>query len=153
LAVNPVTSRLWVRYGEADGMGIVYYANYLTYFEVGRTDFFCAQGMHYASLEEQGILAPCVEVSCRYHRPARYGQELTLSTALTAMPGVRLVFSYHLTRPADGALLATGQTVHACVDRSGRPLILKRRHPQVWSLLQQALSEVTHEQPGPSGGD
>lgn len=150
--MNPVSSRLMVRYGETDGMGIVYYANYLTYFEVGRTDFFRSQGLDYATLEEQGILAPCVEASCRYRRPARYSQELALSTALTAMPGVRLVFSYQLTRPADGALLATGQTVHACVDRSGRPLVLKRKHPRVWSLLQQALSEVTHEQPAPSGG-
>ncbi|HAI22121.1 MAG TPA: hypothetical protein DCM14_09560 [Clostridiales bacterium UBA8153] len=150
--MNPVHSRLQVRYGETDRMGIVYYANYLTYFEVGRTDFFRSHGLHYAALEDQGLLAPCVEVSCRYLRPARYGQELALATALTAMSGARLVFSYSLTLPGDNSLLATGQTVHAWVDRSGRPLAVKKHYPEVWSRLQELVSEVKHEESAPGGG-
>ncbi|MEW6522846.1 MAG: thioesterase family protein [Bacillota bacterium] len=150
--MNPVTTRLRVRYGETDAMGVVYYANYLTYFEVGRTDFFKAMGLDYAHLEDQGILAPCVEASCRYRSPARYAQELLLTTTLTAMPGVRLVFDYRLDHAASGAVLATGRTVHACVDRAGRPLALKKKHPQAWTLLQQALHEVKHGDCPPGGG-
>ncbi len=124
-----------MRYGETDAMGVVYYANYFTYFEVGRTDFFHALGAAYAAVEARGFLAPCVEATCRYLAPARYDQELLLTTRLVGLPGVRLVFAYTLASADGGQVLARGRTVHACVNRAGRPLSLRKHWPELWARL------------------
>ena len=105
-------------------MGVVYYANYLVWFEVGRTEWLRVSGRTYRDLEEQGLGLPVIEAHCEYKLGARYDDELVVATRGRRVSPVRLAFDYEVTRVADGALVATGYTVHASVDRTGRPVRL-----------------------------
>jgi acyl-CoA thioester hydrolase len=107
-------------YGDTDQMGVVYYANYLRWFEKGRTEFLRQIGLPYSSVEERGLHFPVIQVSCRYHRPARFDDEITIETILTALGRATLTFSYRLHRKEDELLIATGWTKHACVDVGGQ---------------------------------
>jgi acyl-CoA thioester hydrolase len=81
-----------VTYAETDQMGFVYYANYLVYFEIGRTEYIRSSGMSYKQLEDLGYMLPVLEASCKYHKPAKYDDILTIRTKVTDFKGIRLVF-------------------------------------------------------------
>ena len=114
-------STVRVRYAETDAMGVVYYANYLVWFEVGRCDFLRSQGCSYRDLEAEGLHLPVIEAHCEYHRPTRYDDELAIRTVGRLLSPVRVEFDYEVTRVADGVRAATGRTVHASVNTGGRP--------------------------------
>jgi acyl-CoA thioester hydrolase len=120
-------SRVRVRYADTDQMGVVYHANYFVWFEVGRTDLLRAAGWTYREMEAEGLSLPVIEAHCDYKQPARYDDELDVRTTGELMSPVRVAFSYEVVRPADGELLATGRTVHATLDRTGRPSRLPDR--------------------------
>jgi acyl-CoA thioester hydrolase len=109
-----------VIYGDTDQMGVVYYANYLRWFEKGRSEFLRQIGLPYPAVERQGFNFPVVEVSCRYLQSARYDDEVHIETVLTELGRASLSFQYRISRDADDCLLATGSTKHACLDRNGR---------------------------------
>ena len=109
-----------VRYAETDQMGVVYYANYFVWFEVGRTDLLRQSGWSYREMERDGFSLPVIEAHCDYRQPARYDDELEVRTTGTLLSPVRVRFDYEVVRTADGAVLAGGHTVHASLDR-GRP--------------------------------
>jgi acyl-CoA thioester hydrolase len=109
-----------VIYGDTDQMGVAYYANYLRWFEMARTEFLRQIGIPYSSVEAAGLFFPVTEVSCRYHKPARFDDEIIVETALTALGRATLDFSYKITRKNDSQLLAEGWTRHACVDGRGK---------------------------------
>jgi acyl-CoA thioester hydrolase len=115
------TSVVRVRYAETDKMGVVYYANYLIWFEVGRTDWLRDTGWTYRAMEEDGLQLPVIEAHCEYRLGARYDDELEIRTRARKLSPVRLQFDYDILRRADGVVLATGHTVHATIDRQGRP--------------------------------
>ena len=108
-------------------MGVVYYANYLIWFEVGRTDWLRETGSTYRSMEEDGIQLPVIEAHCEYHQGARYDDEVEIRTTGRKLSLVRVQFDYEVVRRVDDAVLATGHTVHATVDRSGRPVRMPDR--------------------------
>jgi acyl-CoA thioester hydrolase len=108
-------------------MGVVYYSNYLVWFEVGRTDLLRDSGMTYRELEAEGVSLPVIEAHCEYHRAARYDDELQVLTTGALLSPVRVEFSYRVLRSADGVALASGRTVHAVLDRAGRPCRLPPR--------------------------
>jgi len=110
---TPVT----VRYAETDMMGVVYHANYLPWFEIGRTVLLKEIGIAYRDLETAGFRLPVLEVSARYLRPAHYDDVLEVITVLRERPLVRIRLEYEVRRGDE--LLATGATVHAFVDRQG----------------------------------
>src|ERR1700755_1472464 len=111
-------SRVRVRYAETDQMGVVYHANYLVWFEVGRVDFIRSLGMDYRTMErEDGIGIAVVDVSARYKAPARYDDELVIETRLLAARGAVIKFGYKVLRVDDGALLCEGETVHGVVGK------------------------------------
>jgi acyl-CoA thioester hydrolase len=120
-------SRLRVRYAETDQMGIVYYANYLVWFEVGRTDLLRESGWSYREMEADGFSLPVVEATCEYRQPARYDDEVDVRTTGAFMSPVRVRFEYQVVRSSDEATLAEGHTVHASLDRDGRPRRLPER--------------------------
>jgi acyl-CoA thioester hydrolase len=120
-------SRVRVRYAETDQMGIVYYANYLVWFEVGRTDWLREMGWSYRDMEADGISLPVIEARCTYHESARYDEELEVRTTSTLESPIRIQFLYEVVRAADGATLASGMTMHAALDRTGRPRRLPDR--------------------------
>ena len=109
-----------VIYGDTDQMGVAYYANYLRWFEMGRTELLREIGLPYSSIEEKGFFFPVIEASCRYLKPARFDDEIAIETTLAALSRVTLEFSYRISRKSDGQLLAEGTTRHACVDREGK---------------------------------
>ena len=108
-----------VIYGDTDQMGVVYYANYLAFFERGRCEYMRERGFDYAAFEKSGFGFPVVDVACRYVRPARVDDLITLETAITGASRVTLEFTYRVVRGDD--VLATGHTKHACVNSAGRP--------------------------------
>jgi len=116
-----------VRYAETDKMGVVYYANFLVWFEVGRTDLLRHAGWSYREMEVEGFSLPVIEAHCEYKEPARYDDELEVRTGGDLLSPIRVQFTYEIVRPADEALLATGHTVHASLDPSGRPRRLPDR--------------------------
>lgn len=117
----PHELRLRVRYGETDQMGVVHHANYLAYFEEGRTRMMADLGCSYAELERQGVGLPVRRVELRYRNPAHYEEELVVRTRVSAMRAASVTFEYELVRPADGTLVATGLTELACVDLVASP--------------------------------
>jgi acyl-CoA thioester hydrolase len=127
VSIGPSISPLRVRYADTDQMGVVYYANYFVWFEVGRTNLLRDSGWSYREMEAAGVALPVIETACQYRLPARYDDEIQIRTTGSLLSPVRLAFTYDVRRPADDALLATGRTVHAAVDRSGRPCRLPER--------------------------
>jgi acyl-CoA thioester hydrolase len=120
-------SRVRVRYAETDQMGVVYYANYFVWFEVGRTDLLRDAGWSYREMETDGYALPVIEAHCAFQQSARYDDELEVRTTGAMLSPVRVQFTYEIVRPADEATLATGTTVHATLDRAGRPCRLPDR--------------------------
>jgi acyl-CoA thioester hydrolase len=116
-------ARARVRYAETDQMGVVYHANYLVWFEVGRVEFIRQLGMDYKSMEQdENALIAVVEVTARYKAPARYDDELVIRTTLAGVRGSIVRFRYAILRAADELLLCEGETVHVVVGRD-----MKRR--------------------------
>jgi acyl-CoA thioester hydrolase len=119
LNITNVTSYR-VIYGDTDQMGVVYYANYLRWFETGRSEWLRQIGLPYSMIEQQGFHFPVAEVSCRYAHPAQYDNIVRIETELVKLGRASLSFHYQISREADHCILATGSTKHACVDHSGR---------------------------------
>jgi len=109
-----------VIYGDTDQMGVVYYANYLRWFERGRSEFLRQIGLPYANIEAAGYHFPVAEVTCRYAQSARYDDVIKIATTLVELGRVYLLFEYLISRQTDHLVLATGSTKHACVDRDGQ---------------------------------
>lgn len=107
-----------VRYQETDAMGILHHANYLTYFEIGRTELMRAAGACYRDLEADGLLMVVVKLNVRYRLPAKYDDVLRLSTRAERITVSRIEHSYRLFRGTE--LLAEAESTMACVDRDGR---------------------------------
>jgi acyl-CoA thioester hydrolase len=123
-------TRVRVRYAETDQMGVVYHANYLIWFEVGRVEFIRQLGLDYKSMErEEGCGIAVVDVSVRYKAPARYDDELVVQTRLIAARGALIRFGYRILRAEDGVLLCEGETVHVVVG----PDMKKRSLPQKYA--------------------
>jgi acyl-CoA thioester hydrolase len=121
-----------VRYAETDQMGVVYYANYFIWFEVGRTDLLRSAGWSYRGMEEEGFSLPVIEAQCGYHQSAKYDDELEIRTRGTLISPVRVRFNYEVVRRSDTAILAAGHTVHAALDRAGRPCRLPARAREIF---------------------
>jgi len=110
-------------------MGVVYHANYLVWFEVGRTDFCRQRGFAYRDMEEDdGLCIIVAEARCRYHAPARYDDEIEVFTRLASLRRRVITFDYEVRRALDGELLAEGETVHVITDMSGRPRALPDKY-------------------------
>jgi acyl-CoA thioester hydrolase len=106
-----------VRYAETDQMGVVYHANYLVWFEIGRVEFIRQTGLDYAAMEREGAMIAVVEATARYKAPARYDDELLIRTTLVGFRGPVVRFRYAVVRAMDGVLLCEGETTHIVVGR------------------------------------
>ncbi|MEM8550451.1 MAG: thioesterase family protein [Verrucomicrobiota bacterium] len=111
---------LRVRYAETDKMGLVYHANYLTWFELARIVMLDELGYPYKQLEADGYFIPVLEVSARYLKPAHFDDTITVMATMPEKPFVRFGFSYEVKRGDE--LLATGTTKHAFMSPAGEPL-------------------------------
>jgi acyl-CoA thioester hydrolase len=129
----PVVTELRVRYAETDQMGVVYYANYLVWFEVGRVEFLRSLGFDYKQMEiEDGCLLPVVEANCRFKAPARYDDVILIEAWPVVLRGSLLKFAYRVIRAATPreaqTVLAEGDTVHIVCDASMQKCLLPERY-------------------------
>ena len=128
----PVTTEVRVRYAETDQMGIVYYANYLVWFELGRVELLRSLGLAYSRLEkDHGCILPVIEARCRYRAPARYDDEIVIETRPAMLRGSVLKFAYRILRKGhegeENTLLAEGETTHVvCDDQLNRKPLPER---------------------------
>lgn len=126
---NWASTTFRVRYVETDQMGVVYYANYLVWFEIGRVEFCRQHGFAYRDMElEDGLFIAVVEANCRYKASAHYDDEIEIRTCLRAMRRRVLVFGYEVYRRSDHLLLADGETTHVVIDRQGRASALPQKY-------------------------
>jgi acyl-CoA thioester hydrolase len=133
-------ARVRVRYAETDQMGVVYHANYLVWFEVGRVEFIRQLGMDYKSMEqEHDALIAVVEASARYKAPARYDDELLVRTTLAGVRGPIVRFRYKVIRAADELLLCEGETTHVVV---GRDMKKREMPPEYAELFGSVLHRI-----------
>ena len=135
-------TRLRVRYAETDQMGVVYHANYLVWFEVGRVELMRQCGLHYKRMEiEEGCGMAVVEARARYKSPARYDEELIVETSVSSVRGPLVRFAYRIVRADDGLLLCEGETLHLVVGRD-----MKRRPmPSKYARILSAVASDLHE--------
>jgi acyl-CoA thioester hydrolase len=127
-------TRIRVRYAETDQMGVVYYANFFIWFEIGRVELLRQLGFQYKEMEiDDDCHIPVVEANCRYKSPARYDDELLLETAVLALRRTVIKFGYRLFRLENQALtlLAEGETTHVTVNRSMRKVRLPQKYVAV----------------------
>jgi acyl-CoA thioester hydrolase len=122
-----VATPLRVRYAETDAMGVVYYGNYLAYFEDGRVAYLQRKGIPYSDMEAAGVFMPVAEAYCKYRTPARFEDELTVETSIVAAGRAKVRFDYVVRRGDE--VLAEGYTVHAARGRDGGPV----RIPAAWA--------------------
>lgn len=137
-----------VRYGETDQMGFVYYGNYALYYEVARADAMRHMNMSYRQMEAKGVIMPIVNMTCKYIRPARYDDLLTIKTTIREMPVSRMHFHYEVFNEA-GVLLNQGETTLAFIKKeSGRPCPAPE-----WFIekLQPLMGRKLEDAKGPTG--
>jgi acyl-CoA thioester hydrolase len=111
-----------VRYAETDRMGLLHHANYFVYFELARTEMLRSRGVTYRDVEDSGHLLVVIDIGCKFKKPARYDDLLTIRTTVARKTHVKIVHEYQVLR--DGELLAEGHSTLACVDREGKPQAL-----------------------------
>jgi acyl-CoA thioester hydrolase len=121
-----------VRYAETDQMGVVYHANFLIWFEVGRVELMRALGIEYKRMErEDDCHIVVADVRCRYHHPARYDEVLRVRTRIAESRNRTVKFAYEVFRDADNQLLATGESTHVICGANGRPKLLPQKYRRV----------------------
>lgn len=126
-------SQIRVRYAETDKMGVVYYANYFVWFEVARADLLRSLGWTYREMEHAGVTLPVIDAQCEYRRPARYDDEIEVRTKGRMLSPVRMEFTYEILFREDHSLAASGRTIHAALDLTGKPCRLPDRIAQVFA--------------------
>lgn len=135
-------TKIRVRYAETDKMGIVYHANYYIWFEVARTEFIRSIGMSYKVFEENGILIPLIECSCKYFEGATYDDEVIIQSYIEKLSSVRIVYNYNVIRASDNKLLAKGSTIHAIVNSEFKIINLKKANPVIWDKIEKLYIEL-----------
>ena len=132
-------------------MGVVYHANYLVWFEVGRVELMRSLGFDYRTLEaEEGCLIAVVEVTARYRLPARYDDELFVRAWLKGVRSSMVQFGYEIVRAADGVTLCTGETMHVVVGRDLKKRALPERYVTAFraALIAESVAEQEQEPVG-----
>ena len=139
-------TRVRVRYAETDQMGVVYHANYLVWFEVGRVEFIRQMGLNYRTMEkEENAMIAVVEATAGYKAPARYDDELIVRTTLAGVRGSFVRFRYAVVRAGDELLLCEGETVHLVIDRDLKRRAMPERYAKKFHAVLHGHGSVKHE--------
>ncbi|MCS7462587.1 acyl-CoA thioesterase [Paenibacillus doosanensis] len=124
-----------VRYQETDQMGVVYHANYLNWFEIGRTELIRSLGMPYQTIEECGLLLPVIDAELKFRQPAKYDDIVTIRTRVEEYTHLRMQFASEIRRGEE--LLVTGGTRHIWLNRDWKPTRIDKAAPELYKLLQK----------------
>lgn len=140
--MNKVKTEIEVRYQETDQMGIVYHANYLVWFEIGRTKFIEELGFKYAEMEKSNVVSPVIDIQISYKNPVRYGEKVMIETVLNHYDGIRTEYAYKIYTET-GKIAVTGTSMHVIVNKDTfKPLSLRKAFPD-WH--QAYLSQLNGE--------
>lgn len=131
--MSETTLKIRVTYKDTDQTGIVYYGNYMTWFEMARTEHIRSLGVNYKDLEHKGEFLPVLEVYCKYRKAACYDDIIHVSSSITHVGKSSLKFAYKLSKNGDKAIIAEGWTAHCFCDREGKP-----------TRVPQELTEILH---------
>jgi len=143
-----VESRVRVRYAETDKMGVVYHANYLVWFEVGRVEYLRAMGLDYSTMErETNVMLAVLEATARYKAPAKYDDELAVRATMTGIRGPIVRFRYTVVRLSDELLLCEGETVHMALGPDFKRAELPPEYAERFKRLVHAMHERAARKP------
>lgn len=134
-----------VHYHETDKMGITHHTNYIKWMEEARIDFLDQIGWSYARLEREGILSPVIGVECQYKNPTTFDDTVRIHVEVEEFKGVKLTIRYHMTNAASGETVLTGKSQHCFTTPAGRPVILKKQHPELDAVLRAMAEEDAAE--------
>lgn len=136
------TVEIRVRYEETDRMGVVYHANYVTWFEIARTEWTRAKGFPYKTMEEKGLYLPVVDLAVHYKQPATYDDEVIVRCRPVHVSPVRIRFEYEVgLKQNPAAILVTGESEHAWVGKDWRPVRLNKAAPELYEALKRQMQE------------
>lgn len=128
-----------INYYETDKMGIVHHSNYIRFMEESRIAFLESNGMNYAEFERQGVVSPVVAVECRFKTPCTYGDNINIRVEIVEYKGVRFVYEYEMTNKETGEIVAIGKTEHCFTDETGKPIIIKKKFPELHETFSKIL--------------
>lgn len=127
--MKKVHTHVEVRYQETDQMGVVYHANYLIWFEIGRAKYVESLGFKYADMEKDGFVSPVIDAQISFKKPVTYGEKVEVITWVEKYNGIRTVYGYEILNE-QGTIVVTGSTEHVVVDQERfRPLSLRKAFP------------------------
>lgn len=129
------------RYEETDQMGVIYHGNYIVWFEQARSGLFRSLGYPYKRLEDEGYWIPVIEVGCKYIAPAKYDEEVYVKASIAKHSGVRIELKYEVYDASTEQLLVEGFTKHATTDKALRPISLKKKAPDLYSIIKEAIGD------------
>jgi acyl-CoA thioester hydrolase len=132
-------SKIVVRYAETDQMGVAHHAVYPIWYEVARSDYVKLVGMTYSQMENAGVMMPMIDLKCKYSGAAHYEDELTVHVKLKLLTPVRIEFEYAIYKNGEQKPINTGSSMHAWVNKSLRPINLKKHNPEIYSAIEKAL--------------
>lgn len=134
-SANVHQTRFRVRYAETDQMGVVYYANYFVWMEIGRAEYCRAAGIRYRDMEvDDGVLLAVVDAHCRYQRPARYDEEIAVKTWISRASRRAVEFHYEICHAHSGRVLASGETKHVFLGPDLRPVKLPEKYLPMFGI-------------------
>lgn len=141
-----------ILYKDTDQMGVGHHANYVTWFEMGRTEWMRKFGLAYSDMESKGLLLPVMNVEVNYKKPAHYDDQISIFTRVTEYSKVKIVFEYEariyesnervekgVVLEPYGELLASGSTTHMWLNQDWKPARLDKKAPEVFELLKKEL--------------
>jgi acyl-CoA thioester hydrolase len=147
-AIESADTTIRVRYAETDQMGVVYYGNYFTWFEIGRVELCRQLGFEYKKMEiEDDSFLVVAESRCRYRRPARFDDLLTIRTRVTSAQTRIVRFSYEIIHEESGEAIATGETSHVICNRAGQTKSLPEKYRKYLPLHPQHATDREHDKP------
>lgn len=129
-----------VIYADTDAMGVVYHANYIKWFEIGRTGLLRSLGFPYVQMEAHGVMLPVVECGCHYLLPARYDDVLEVKAWISQLKSATIAMKYEIRKKESGELLVTGMTKHAVTDKQFKPVRLRESNPSLYGCLKASTT-------------
>lgn len=146
-----------VHYKETDQMGVVHHGNYISWFEIGRTEWMRANGIAYSRMESQGLMLPVLDLGVKYRKSAYYDDCIAIYTKIASLSAARLEFGYEVRKventqstlsvnegevvAPEGELLASGTTLHMWINKEWKPVRIDKTAPEVYTLLQSSFQE------------
>ena len=134
-----------INYYETDQMKVVHHSNYFRYFEEARTFFLEELGFPYAKLEEEQLISPVVQISCRYKKPVLYGETVHILVRLVKLSGVRCRFVYEVADEETGELRAVGSSEHCFIDGTGKIVAMNRSCPEFFEAFRKEVEPYDEE--------